>query len=291
MTQAAPYNLFNKQEIYRADYGSSFSPEALSTMSRYGEQNGYYLLIAIQQTYEGVETAKPVYRPFDYIRRPNYWNMLLGPSGGIWKTLDEAKSSFGALTYSSSSSDGDVEDGSDKWWVIWGTESIKNTGVTFYRLQHTASPTARGKKSAVHAFNFVSTSNFDLKMAQIYQAHELAQHREDRITHCLIFAMKQAGIDDSIVDSTAYACLSGGAKYVAVTELKKVTCHIRRAINLSRIRLCGKKTASAVRVEVIGKEFKDLPAIDLAVYENHIFYNPIIDVMYTYSKRVSSMIM
>ena len=278
MTQAAPYNLFNKQEIYRAGYGSSFSPEALTTMSRYGEQNGYYLLIAIQQTYAGAEIAKPIYRPFDYIRRPNYWNMLLGPSGGIWKTLDEAKSSFGSLTHASSSSVGDAEDGSDKWWAIWGTEAIKNTSVTFYRLAHSASPTARGKKSAVHAFNFSSASNYDLKTAQIYQPHELASCREDRITHCLLFAMKQAGVSESIVDSTAYACLSGGAKYVSVTELKKVVIHIQRPIKLSRVRLCGKKSASAIRVETIGEGLGQSPAIDLAVYENHIFHNPIVDV-------------
>jgi hypothetical protein len=280
MALAAPYNLFNKQEIVRLERRSSLTPSDLSKLAKYGENNGYYLLIAIER--DGA--AKPIYRPFDYIRRPNYWNMLLGPSGGIWKTLTEAKGSFGSLT-SSSSGDGDVEDGSDKWEQLWGSELSLNTAITFYRLSHTASPTARGKKSAVHAFNFVSSSNFDLKAAQIYQCHELATYRQDRITHCLLFAMKQAGVHISIVESTAYACLSGGTRYVASGELKKVASHIQRPINLSRIRLNGKKQKHACRVEVIGKEFKESPAIDLAIYENHIFHNPVVDVNIHILKR------
>lgn len=271
MTQAAPYNLFDKQEIFRAERGASFTPEHLNTLSHYGERNGYYLLLAIERT----GLSKPIYRPFDYIRRPNYWNMLLGHQGGIWRSLTDVKDAFGPVA-SSSSGDGDIEDGSDKWEQIWGSEAVFNTAITFYRLSHKASPTARGKKSSMHAFNMVSRSTIDLKNAQIYQEHELSTYREERIRHCLLFALSQAGVQSSVIESTAYTCLSGGLNYVNTTELKKIAAHIQSPINLARIRLCGQKTA-AVRIEVIGKEFKSNPAIDLAIYENHVFFNPVID--------------
>jgi hypothetical protein len=272
--RAAPFNLFEKNLIFELPAGSVLSPSALSKLSQYGDTRGYFLLVAIEQA----NRDTPIYRPFDYIRRPNYWNMLLGVNGGLWKNLEEVKDLFQDFISDN------TEDGSDKWQQIWGEEKTRNTKVSFYRLSSVASPLSRGKKSAIHAFNYTSSSRYDLKGAQIYRAHELHDNRQDRITHCLLFAMKRAGVPEALVDSIAYTCLSGGSRHVAVPELKKVATHIRRPIHLSRMRQNGKSVWRS-RVEVIGKEYKDAPSVDLAIYENHVFFNPIVDINIHILKR------
>lgn len=262
--RAPPYEQFNRQLIFELPRNGVLQPDDMSKLSRQGEAAGYFLLIKIWKMYQ----ATPVYRPFDYIRRPNYWNMLLGPAGGMWMTSDEVEEKFSGLL-------GTAEDpaGSDRWQEIFSPgDTRRNLKVGFYLL--TNKLPVRGKNSSVQAFNFTSSSSFDLKFAQIYQKHELAIFREDRVRHCLLHTLKQAGVDDTSIQSIAYNCIGDGTRHVSTIDLKKVANYLKRKICLSRVNKNGDaKSDFRIRKVMIGKETQNGPALEMAIYENHIFHN------------------
>lgn len=267
MITDAPFKFFDSKTIFTLSRGDSLTPEELTKLSQQGEDRGYFLLLLITRN-----NGETVYRPFDYIRRPNYWNMLLGIAMGVWRDSQQAQKEFGSLV----SSEVEGEAGSDKWDQIWGAnDTIFNIKVEFKKLLH-GSP--RSSRAAVGSFEYISRSSIDLKEAQIYQEHELATRRTERITHCLLFSLRQAGIEESLVQSVASISLSnesilrGGYNYVSVSDLKGVANLLKRPIILSRMNKNG-KAGERERKTTIGKEFKDKESIHLAVYENHIFHN------------------
>lgn len=260
--RAPPYDQFDRQLIFELPRNGVLHPSDMSALSRQGEAAGYFLLLKVWR-----HNINPAYRPFDYIRRPNYWNMMLGPAGGMWMTSDEVQKEFSGLV-------GTPEDpaGSDRWAEIFSPGEFRNLKVGFYLLTNKL-PT-RSKNASVQAFNFVSKSNYDLKFAQIYQKHELGAFRADRVKHCLLHSLEQAGVDHTSIQSVAYNCLGDGTRHVSTIDLKKVANYLKRKISLSRVHKNGDaKSDFRIRTTLIGKETQNGPPLDMAIYENHIFHN------------------
>lgn len=261
-----PYKLFENELLVELQRHAVLSPETLTRLSQEGEAGGYFLLFKVTH-----ENGPPTYRPFDYIRRPNYWNALLGPGGAIWKDKDTALAEFKGLL----GADEKGEDaGSDKWAEVWGKEQTRNTKVSFYLL--TDKKPIRSGNASVQAFNYVSKSTIDLKSAQIYQAHELATNRKQRLTHCLVHALTEAKVEESMINSIVYNCIQNGARHLNTTDLKKVTTYMKRKIHLSRINLNLTSGTAGFRIKevTIGKSDEAGEPINLAIFENHIFHNP-----------------
>lgn len=264
-----PYKTFQNELLFELERYAVLTPDDMSKLSRVGEENGYFLLFKITH-----ENGPPTYRPFDYIRRPNYWNAMLGPGAAIWKDKDAALAEFKGLLGAPE----DADDGSDKWAEIWGAVPTRNTKVGFYVL--TDKKPTRSSNASVSAFNYVSKSSYDLKHAQIYQEHELSSYRKQRLEHCLSFALKEAKVEESMVNSIIYNCVQQGVRHLNTTDLKKVAAYMKRKINLSRVNLNLTNGNAHFRIKevTVGKTDEGGPPINLAIYENHIFNNPKVQI-------------
>jgi hypothetical protein len=269
--------------------GAVITPNALNTLAKFGKIQGTRLMVKIIQMPQGIyndptingyiqethgdfanQAANIVYRPFDYFNRPRYWNILLttldGKRPALWRDIT-------ALRDHNWTTDEVESANSEGWFDIWSASTAYiNTGIIFLALNPPKAARGARPNSDVGAFTFVSTSHLNLRFAQIYRDAELEEHRKERITQCLLFALTQAGMSEEIVRGVAVTCLQSGTRFVSMVDLKKVSTYIGRPFAISRVNKNGGGNFRILR-RIINPKISQEEPIELGLLESHIFHN------------------
>jgi hypothetical protein len=111
-------------------------------------------------------------------------------------------------------------------------------------------------------FDFVNTSDLDLKRYQIFKQDYIDEHIE--YEHCIIHTLRVCGIDKATLTSVKLA-IERGASFKK-SDLQEITYHIRKNIKLYRFDGRQIRQYQTFMCEIETEEY-----IEIALYENHYF--------------------
>ena len=127
----APFGLFKTEPILVLSKNEIVSPEYLSAMAQLGDKEGYYLIVEFRRQ-DG-----SVYRPFNYMQRPNYWNAMFGTPMAVWRNVQDAAAIHLGIRndiIANSEKAEKEEQGSDRWDQVYGNTRNTIESVLFHKI-------------------------------------------------------------------------------------------------------------------------------------------------------------